>query len=219
MTPVDRLIVALDVPPDDAGVVFFRLNRQLGVTWFKVGATMLIEHRGRTLVENMQRDGARLMLDLKVYDVPSTVQHVVRAANETGVELLTVHMDCVYTAMRAKFSSRSVKILAVGPLTSAGPVGFGSIGFETDGLVCHPRSARFYRTTHGPEKLIVCPGIRPKAKDGRYETPDDHIKPMTAAEAIRNGADMIVVGRPITQAADPVAAARAILEEIDGVTS
>lgn len=214
---VDRLIVALDVPAADAGLITGRLMRELDLRRFKVGAASLMNWDDWRLVEQLVLDGAELMLDLKVYDVPSTVQRVVAAAHRMEARWLTVHVDCVYAATHQDgqlTAKNRPTILAVGPLTSDGPgAGYSSVGVGADGLVCHPSSAHFYRKTHGSGKLIICPGIRPGAA---VRESDDHVWPQTPSLAIKNGADLLVVGRPITTAADPVAAARAIVEEIRG---
>lgn len=216
MTPADRLVVALDVPAPRAGELFARLSCELGITRFKVNAATLLEFSGRTLINNMLSDGARLMLDLKVYDIDSTVERIVRQAHVMGAEMITVHTRSVGAAVQA--ASRNLLIIAVDALTSDGPWGGQELGaFEAaDGIVCHPASARYYREHYGEDKLIVCPGIRQVDHTGDYLPADDHVHPMSPFEAIRNGADLIVVGRPITGAADPVAAARAIVEEIEG---
>jgi orotidine-5'-phosphate decarboxylase len=219
MNPADRLIVALDVPAPEAGAIFSQLHRELGLTRFKLGAATLLESSGRTLVHNMLRDGARLMLDLKVYDVPSTVERVVRAAYAMGAELLTVHVDSVRAAVD---SAHRPKILAVGALTTTTvPMEHsgldGYVGYLADGIVCHPLHAGWLREAN-PGKLIVCPGIRPVDHTGDYLPRDDHASPSSPTQAIRNGADLLVVGRPITGADDPVAAARGIVEEISSAT-
>lgn len=213
MTPADRLVVALDVPSPRADELRRRLGRELGITRFKVNAATLLEIGGRTLINSMVEDGARLMLDLKVYDVDSTVERIVWQAHAMGTEMITVHVRSVGAAVKA--ASSHLLVIAVDALTSDGPGNGHALGefALADGIVCHPASARYYREHYGADKLIVCPGITPPGSLNSPER-DDHVYPLTPKQAIRNGADLIVVGRPITGADDPVAAARAIVEEI-----
>ena len=162
MTPIDRLIVALDLPPPEAEFVFFRLNRELGLTWFKIGVATLINYSGRILIENMRRDGAKIMLDLKVYDIGSTVERVVREASAMGAELLTVHVDSVKAAVESSNKLARPAILAVGGLTTnaADRRLDGYAGYRSDGIICHPRLVQRYRDAWGNGKLLVCPGVR-----------------------------------------------------------
>lgn len=222
-----ELIVALDLDAPAAGAVFLRLRRELDQRWFKIGPRILLGHSGITLIENMLRDDARLFFDMKIYDTRDTVAATARVAFAAGAEMLTIHAtpSMLEAAMGAKPHGSTAKVLAVIGLTDANEdrLSTTTAPAEFDGIVCSVQTAREIQMFGGkPEgKIIVCPGIRqgpppdrPNSILGGYETPDNHVRLGTPVEARAAGADYIVVGRPILNAPDPVAAARAILEEI-----
>ncbi len=229
-TPADdRLIVALDVPDVLAGL---RLAENLGdtVSFYKIGLGMLTG--GGLALANELKDamGKRIFLDMKFFDIGATVTAAVRGVAQFNLDLLTVHGDPhVVRAARDGAAGSGMKILAVTILTSldradldAGLMKPGNIGdlvqeraglaFDAgaDGVICSPHEAAMIRAL--PEsvgKLIVTPGVRPAGADL-----GDQKRVMTPAQAMANGADHVVVGRPIWQAADPRAAALAIRAEM-----
>jgi orotidine-5'-phosphate decarboxylase len=221
--PDDRLIVALDVPHAPAGLA---LAERLGdaVSFYKIGLGMLTTG-GLALARELKDDhGKRIFLDLKLFDIGATVEAAVRGLAAFGLDFLTVQGDpqVVRAAAQAKGDMR---ILAVTVLTSldradldanlirAGTVpeivlarAAAALAAGADGVIASPQEAAAIRAL--PEaagRLIVTPGIRPTGSDA-----GDQKRILTPAEAIRAGADHIVVGRPIWAAADPAAAARAI---------
>ena len=228
----DRLIVALDTPglPAAEAVV----ERLAGVVaHFKVGSA-LFTAAGPAAVEMVRRRGGRVFLDLKYHDIPATVAGAVEAAARLGVGLLTVHASGGAAMLRAAAAAAQAagrdrpRIVAVTVLTSLDraalqrelgvpaavlghAVQLAVLAREAgcDGVVASPREAARLRAILGPEALIVTPGIRQAG--GRA---DDQARTATPAVAVRAGADYLVVGRPITEAADPAAAAAAILAEL-----
>jgi orotidine-5'-phosphate decarboxylase len=186
---------------------------------------------GNSLVEALRARGYRIFLDLKLHDIPNTVAGAVRSVAGTGAELLTVHAAggpaMLQAAAEAADAPGSPRLLAVTVLTSmdaqelnaAGVPGLPADqvlrlallakGSGIDGMVCSPQEVEAVRSATGPETMLVVPGIRPLGS-----AVDDQRRVATAAETIARGASMLVVGRPITRATDPAAAARAILEEI-----
>ena len=225
----DRLIVALDVPDALAGL---ELARQLGdrVCFYKIGLGMLTGG-GLALANELKQDhGKRIFLDMKLFDIGATVESAVRGLARFGLDFLTVHGDPhVVRAAKEGAGGSDLKILAVTILTSldraeldAGMMRAGDLheltveraarAYEAgaDGVIASPREAAAIRALPGA-RLIVTPGVRPAGAalgdQKRVETP---------AQAIAAGVDHIVVGRPIWQAADPRAAAQAILAEMRG---
>ncbi|MFT4014967.1 MAG: orotidine-5'-phosphate decarboxylase [Paracoccus sp. (in: a-proteobacteria)] len=225
----DRLIVALDVPNALAGL---ELAERLGdaVNFYKIGLGMLTGGGLALANELKQEHGKRIFLDMKFFDIGATVQAAVRGIAQYDLDFLTVHGDPhVVRAAKQGAAGSGLKILAVTILTSldradldAGLIVPGDLAeivqtraaraleAGADGVIASPREAALIRAL--PEsagRLIVTPGVRPAGGDAgdqkRIETP---------ATAIANGADHIVVGRPIWQAADPRAAAQAILAEL-----
>ena len=225
----DRLIVALDVPNAVAG---FELAEKLGdsVGFYKIGLGMLTGG-GLGLANELIRDhGKRVFLDMKLFDIGATVEAAVRGLAKFDLDFLTVHGDphVVRAAMEGA-SGSGMKILAVTILTSldradldASLIQSGDIpdlvvtragrAFDAgaDGVIASPQEAALIRAL--PEaagKLIVTPGVRPQGA-----ALGDQKRVATPAQAIADGADHIVVGRPIWQAQDPAAAARAVLSEL-----
>lgn len=210
MTPADKLIVALDVPPDDALDLFTVLRLQTGITNFKIGVSTLLQRDGFDLVTNIRLNRGQVMLDLKLYDVADTVKRTMEIAAKLGATWVTVHVDCVEHVV-----GFGPKVLAVRRLTDGtGPFltteNLADDLSWADGLVCTAAQAKRVRMNFETDQILVCPGIRPAGTPS-----DNHQRPATPREAIEAGADYIVVGRPIYAAAGPVAAARAIIDEIE----
>ncbi|WP_372993274.1 orotidine-5'-phosphate decarboxylase [Sulfitobacter sp.] len=225
----DRLIVALDVSNAVAG---FELAEKLGdsVGFYKIGLGMLTGGGLGLANELIQDHGKRVFLDMKLFDIGATVEAAVRGLAKFDLDFLTVHGDphVVRAAMEGA-SGSGMKILAVTILTSldradldASLIQSGDIpdlvvtragrAFDAgaDGVIASPREAALIRAL--PEaagKLIVTPGVRPQGA-----ALGDQKRVATPAQAIADGADHIVVGRPIWQAQDPAAAARAVLSEL-----
>jgi orotidine-5'-phosphate decarboxylase len=228
----DRLIVALD--PPDLGAAEALVERLAGVVLhFKVGS-VLFTAAGPAAVEMVQRRGGRVFLDLKYHDIPATVAGAVHAAARLGVGLLTVHASGGVAMLRAAAEAARAargarpQIVAVTVLTSVDraalhrelgvpvaveghAVHLAALAREAgcDGVVASPREAARLRAILGPAALIVTPGIRPTGSGA-----DDQARTAAPAMAVRAGADYLVVGRPITGASDPAAAATAILAEL-----
>ena len=220
------IIVALDFETADEAR---RLVSQLGtqVNFYKVGME-LYAAAGMDFVRELAGQGKDVFLDLKFYDIPETVKRAVAQVARTGVRFLTVHS--VASVMKAAAEGRAkspLKLLAVTVLTSFGPEDMEDLGHECsvsdlveerarkavragmDGVVCSPREARMVREVLGSQPLIVTPGVRsPGAAAG------DQKRVATPAQAMRDGASYLVIGRQITRAADPAAEAAKVIAEI-----
>ena len=225
----DRLIVALDVPHAVAGL---ELAKKLGdtVSFYKIGLGMLTGGGMALANELIQEHGKRIFLDMKLFDISATVEAAVRGLAQFDLDFLTVHGDphVVRAAMQGAAGSRT-KILAVTILTSldrndldAAMIQAGDIpdlvqtragralDAGADGVIASPQEAALIRALPEAEgKLIVTPGVRPTGA-----ALGDQKRVATPGQAIKDGADHIVVGRPIWQAEDPAAAARAVLAEL-----
>jgi orotidine-5'-phosphate decarboxylase len=224
--PEDRLAFALDV--DDLAQArdwVRRLRDRVGV--FKVGLELFVRF-GPAAVDVVRSAGARCFLDLKLHDIPETVARSVRAAGETGAELLTVHASGGRTMLeRAAIEARGkVKLLAVTALTSLDDRALADLGYAgtvddavrrwaslamssgVGGVVCSVHEAATLRAML-PDLFIVTPGIRPTGGAA-----GDQSRVATPERAVRAGADLLVVGRPIRDAEDPEGAADAIVGEI-----
>jgi orotidine-5'-phosphate decarboxylase len=232
LTPRGRLIVALDVPGlVEAGGLVERLRGV--VSAFKIGS-QLFTATGPAAVEVVRKAGGRVLLDLKYHDIPATVGSAVRAAAQLGVAWLTVHAAGGSAMLRAAVGAAAEagpdrpRILGVTLLTSLDRaalqrelqvplaveghvVHLARLAREAgcDGVVASPREASRIRAMLGRECLVVTPGIRPGGADA-----GDQARVATPAAARRAGADYVVVGRPITEAADPAATAQAIIDEL-----
>jgi len=222
----DRLIVALDTP--DAGEAR-RLVERIGegVIFYKVGME-LAYGGGLELVPELVQAGKQVFLDLKLHDIPNTVERATAQAARLGARFLTVHAyPQTMRAAVAGAKGSGTQILAVTVLTSSDDADLSEACYRfgvvetvrrradqahelgVEGLVASAAEAALIRQTVGQAMLLVTPGIRPAAAAA-----GDQKRVATPAEAIRNGADYLVVGRPITQAPDPRAAAEAIIAEI-----
>jgi orotidine-5'-phosphate decarboxylase len=225
-----RVIVALDFP--DAGRALALVARlEPGACRLKVGKE-LFTAAGPGLIEQLHKAGFEIFLDLKYHDIPSTVASACAAAAELGVWMINVHAlggRAMMEAARAALSRRRTppKLVAVTLLTSVGVAELQDIGLPgnpqevvvrlaqlaqacgLDGVVCSAQEARDLRQRCGPGFLLVTPGIRPAGS-----LTDDQRRVATPREALADGADYLVIGRPITQAPDPPAALRGIGIEI-----
>src|SRR5437016_748914 len=237
--PSDKLIVALDVATADRALELFNALHDLA-GMFKIGS-QLFTAAGRGIVRQIVARGGRVFLDLKFHDIPNTVAAAGVEATRLGVSIFNVHASGGVEMMKrtaeavAEIAERErlvkPKVVGVTLLTSLDQASLKQLGINDDppavvarlarvaancgldGVVASPREIRTIReTVVNRDFLIVTPGIRPSA-----DATQDQRRTLTAAEAIRAGADYLVVGRPIINAEDPLDAARKIVEEIDGV--
>ncbi|MEW6254432.1 MAG: orotidine-5'-phosphate decarboxylase [Pseudomonadota bacterium] len=228
-TPVsDRLIVALDFPSVSAAEA---MVWQLGdaVSFYKIGLELTIAG-GLDLAADLIGAGKKVFLDLKLHDIGQTVERATAAAAERGVTLFTVHAYPQTLAAAARGAQgSSLKVLGVTVLTSYDAQDLAAAGYAygvedmvrrraeqarasgVAGVICAPTDAAMVRGVLGADRLVVTPGVRPAGADV-----GDQKRIATPADAIRAGADAIVVGRPITAAADPAGVAQAILADIEG---
>jgi orotidine-5'-phosphate decarboxylase len=226
IAPRDRLIVALDVPSlDIAEAMINRLGDS--VTFYKVGYRLAYAG-GLPLVGKLADRGKKVFLDLKLHDIGNTVTQGVQSITKLGATFLTVHAypQTMKAAVEGRTGS-SLRILAVTVLTSYNDDDLHAAGYRlgvselvearaqqaqvlgVDGLVCAPEEAGSLRKIVGHQMNLVTPGIRPAGSAS-----GDQKRIMTPGRAIAAGADYLVVGRPVVEAADPKAVAEAIQAEI-----
>lgn len=232
LQPIDRLIFPLDVPNKAEAVKFISLLKD-EVGLFKVGLELFMAE-GPAFLQFLG-DTARVdfFLDLKFHDIPATMQGA-KARIMKGAKFVTVHVDQGKSTLKASVESLKdgAKVLGVTVLTHLGPDDLEAMGIAKeytqptrlvllraklakaagcDGVVCAGTEAKAVKEAFGPDFLVVCPGIRPSwaAVPG-----DDQRRTTTAYDAIKAGADYLVVGRPIRQADDPAEAARRVVQEI-----
>ncbi len=229
-----RIIVALDFPSDQPALA---LVDQLAPAKcrLKVGKE-LFTRSGPGLVRDLQGRGFEVFLDLKFHDIPNTTSAAVAAAADLGVWMVNVHAsggEKMMTACRDRleaFGKDRPLLIAVTVLTSMGAGDLAGIGITDspeaqvsrlatltrncglDGVVCSAQEAPALKAAQGTDFKLVTPGIRPLSADK-----GDQQRIMTPTEAIKAGSDYLVIGRPITQAADPLAALEAIHSEVIGV--
>jgi orotidine-5'-phosphate decarboxylase len=225
------VIIALDVPTGHEALALVDLLGEQG-TFYKVGLE-LYTREGPGVVEALRARGKRVFLDLKLHDIPNTVAGAVRAASEQDVELLTVHATGGEAMMAAAQDAAAgrVRLLAVTLLTSLQPAAVERIwGRELaslrdevlrlagqaraagiEGVVSSAHEAEALRRHLGAEAYLVTPGIRLAGGEAH-----DQARVMTPAHAVAAGADVLVVGRAVTAAADPAAALTQVLDEARG---
>jgi orotidine-5'-phosphate decarboxylase len=230
-----RLICALDLPScDQARAIVRRLGDRVGV--YKIGLELLTVG-GMDLAAELKAGGRQVFLDWKLHDIGETVRRATASIAATGTcDFLTVHAEpqVMMAAVRGRAHRREMKILGVTVMTSLDDVTVREIGYsldvrtlvaqrirqaiecEIDGVIASPHEAdlarRIAEDEGRPGFLIVTPGVRPAGSDR-----NDQARAATPAEALTAGATHLVCGRPITAAADPLAAAEAILAEMAGV--
>jgi orotidine-5'-phosphate decarboxylase len=229
MEPSRRILCAIDTTDLDAAVDLARaLNGKVGGV--KLGKEFFTAH-GPQGVARISDTGQRIFLDLKFHDIPNTVAGAVRAAAGLGCFLLTIHASggagMIRAAMEARGDAADLSIVAVTVLTSLGPADMDDIGQAqpiadqvlrlgrlaresgASGVVASPHEVAILRDALGPDFLLVVPGVRPV-----WASSDDQKRVMTPSDAVRAGADYLVIGRPITQSPDPADAAQRIANEI-----
>jgi orotidine-5'-phosphate decarboxylase len=226
----DRLIVALDVP--DAAAAIELVNRlENTCSWFKVGLELFVA-AGPAILDPLRSRGHSIFLDLKFHDIPNTVAGAVSSAAALGVRMMTVHAAGGPAMLAAARAALEVcvdppELLAVTVLTSMDNEQVNAIGLDRSpgeqvgllarmgiaagirGFVCSPHEVSSLRSIAGPEAVLVVPGIRPAGA-----AVGDQRRVATPPDALRRGASYLVIGRPITQAANPAEAAEQILREM-----
>ena len=230
MTADPRLIVALDVPTRaDAETLVASLDD--AVSFYKIGLQLLASD-GMAMARELKANGKSLFLDWKLHDIGATVEKATAAVVASGAcDLLTVHAEpqVMAAAVKGRGGDRTAKILGVTVLTSLDDQALVELGYGltvrdlvarrirqaldagVDGVVASPHEAALAREIGGPDFLVVTPGVRPAGA-----AMDDQARAATPSDALRSGASHLVVGRPISAASDPRAAALAITKEMAG---
>ncbi len=228
MTPADRILCAIDTPDLTAATALAKsLSGTIG--GIKLGKEFFTA-QGPDGVRHIAQTGHKIFLDLKFHDIPNTVAGAVAAAMTLDCFMLTIHASGGPAMIRAAADARGEtgpKIVAVTVLTSLGDDDLASVGqlgpaaqqvmrlgkmaraAGADGLVASPHEVAALRSALGADCLLVVPGVRPV-----WASTDDQVRIMTPAEAVKAGADYLVIGRPITRAKNPRDAARRIADEI-----
>lgn len=233
----DRIIVPLDVPTEAAALDL--IDRLPEVTFWKVGLELFVA-TGERLLHTLKRKDKKIFLDLKFHDIPNTVAGACASAARYGVDLLTVHaVNGSIGLRRAQEAAQSAasnagvappNIIAVTLLTSISEtiltqelhsslsvadytIAMAQLAQQSglSGIVCSPQEAQSLRSVCGDSFLLVCPGVRPMGSDQ-----GDQQRTMTPKEAFQAGASYLVIGRPITAAADPAAAFEKIVLDCIG---
>jgi orotidine-5'-phosphate decarboxylase len=232
IAPREKIIVALDVPTKAAAL---ELVAQLGseIPFFKIGL-QLYTAEGPEIVRAVLAAGAKVFLDLKLHDIPNTVAKAVESASQLGVQMLTIHLtggaEMIGAALNARKNDMSILGVTVLTSTTEGTlreVGvtdkidnhvlrLAKLGVTTgiDGVVASPHEIKMLRAEFGDQIKIVVPGIRPS-----WSEAGDQKRVMTPREALQNGADYLVIGRPIIAHPNPREAIGKILEELTAYKS
>ena len=235
MAVEDRIIVPLDVPSEEKAIALVEQLPQ--VTFWKVGLELFVSS-GPQMLRLLKNRQKRIFLDLKFHDIPNTMAGACRKAAAYGVDLITVHATAGRSALKAASIAATegseeagcppAKLIAITLLTSLTSrdlafdlkiplelpeyaLQMALLAQETglNGAVCSPQEVEQLRQTCGDDFLLVCPGVRPK-----WAEAGDQKRSLTPSDAIKAGADYLVIGRPITAATDPVAAWERICDEL-----
>jgi orotidine-5'-phosphate decarboxylase len=231
MTADSRLIVALDLPTRGEAEALVETLGDAAV-FYKIGLQLLASD-GMALAADLKRGGRSIFLDWKLHDIGATVEKATAAIVATGAcDLLTVHAEpqVMAAAVRGRAGARATKILGVTVLTSLDDADLAALGYGfgvgalverrirqaldagLDGVVASPHEAALARSIGGPDFLVVTPGMRPAGA-----SLDDQSRAATPSDALTAGASHLVVGRPITAANDPRAAALAVAAEMAAI--
>ena len=230
-----KIIVPLDVSTEQEAIAL--LDTLPDVSFWKVGLELFVSC-GPSILQVLKHRQKRIFLDLKFHDIPNTVAGACHAAASYGIELLTIHATVGRTALRSAVSAAiegarnagcdPPRLVAITLLTSLNsrdlafdlkvPLELPEYALQMallakdvglDGAVCSPQEAQQLRQICGNDFLLICPGVRPKWAEG-----GDQRRVMTPGEAVKAGADYLVIGRPITGAIDPAAAWAKICAEL-----
>jgi orotidine-5'-phosphate decarboxylase len=232
--PKDYIVFPLDLPTYDQAMSYVeRLKGRVGL--FKVGLELFISQGPDILKGIRDAGGAGIFLDLKLHDIPATVQRAFMAASRHGPEFVSVHCDEGEEVLKgvAEGNPGHTRILAITVLTSLNQDKLMALGYEEryardisalvllkarmareagcHGVVCSGLEVAMIRREMGPDFIAVTPGIRPA---WTIVAGDDQQRIVTPADAVRNGSDYVVIGRPIRDAEDPADAAERVAEEI-----
>jgi orotidine-5'-phosphate decarboxylase len=234
----DKIIVALDVGDEESAIAL--IDKLESVTFWKVGLE-LFTSAGPRILEILKSRQKRIFLDLKFHDIPNTVAGACRSAARYGVDLMTIHATSGTDALKAAKEAveegaaqagvKPSKLIAVTVLTSISsrqlaldlkvPIELPEYALDMalmaqeaglDGAVCSPQEVTQLRQTCGDDFVLVCPGVRPT-----WAAQGDQKRSLTPAQAIQAGADYLVIGRPITAAAEPELAWKRISQELTTV--
>lgn len=232
----DRLIVALDVPTIDKAKELVASLRDV-VSAFKIGFHLWIANGADNLIQGLIDGGKNVFIDAKLYDIENTVELAVRTAADRKIKFITVHHNekVVKAAVRGR-GDRDIKIFVVPLLTMFDIQNLRDMGirktvgeviarnaeraleFGCDGVIASPRDdipgIKMIAKGKGKTLLVATPGVRPSGS-----STDDHRRFGTPADAIRNGADYLIVGRPIYRSTNPLKAARSIISEMEAATA
>jgi orotidine-5'-phosphate decarboxylase len=234
--PKDYLIFPLDVPSMEEAVALVKTLAPV-VGTFKVGLELFIKS-GPEIIRRIKNHapGCNIFLDLKLHDIPATVNRAMRQVAALGIDMATVHCGESDSMLEAAVegAGHAVKVLGVTVLTSVGTDDLLRAGYDRAlaadlpelvlkkarmadksgcaGVICSPLEAGVIKKHFGHGFLAVTPGVRPQQKNA---LPDDQVRVSTPEGAIKNGSDYLVIGRPIREAGNPLAAATAILSEIE----
>ena len=232
--PKDYIAFPLDIPDYDEAVRFVRLLKD-HVGLFKVGLELFISHGPKILKAINETASNKIFLDLKLHDIPATVTRAFMAASRYNPEFVTVHCDQGEGVLKAVADNNpgNTKILAVTVLTSLNRDNLEKLGYERKyvedlsalvlmkarmakeagchGIVCSGHEVSMVKKALGPDMIAVTPGIRPA---WTVMEEDDQKRIVTPERAVRDGADYIVIGRPIRDAKDPAGAAQRVAQEI-----
>lgn len=235
---IDKIIVPLDVPTETAAIAL--IDQLPQISWWKVGLELFVSC-GPNILSILKQRQKRIFLDLKFHDIPNTVAGACRSAASYGVDLLTIHATSGRVALTAAQEAvtegakatgqKPPQLIAITILTSLTSrdlafdlkiplelpeyaLQMALLAQETglSGAVCSPQEVEQLRRVCGDNFVLVCPGVRPTWAEGR-----DQKRSLTPAKAIKAGADYLVIGRPITAAANPKEALERICKEIEGV--
>jgi orotidine-5'-phosphate decarboxylase len=227
MTNADKIIVALDVATKKEALALVEQLREQ-ISFFKIGL-QLYTAEGPGIVRDVLATGAKVFLDLKLHDIPNTVERAVGSAGQLGVHMLTIHLCGGEEMIRAAVAARktNLSILGVTALTSADQQTLRQVGISDeihdhvlrlaklgaeariDGLVASAHEVKMLRAEFGTKTKLVVPGIRPS-----WSEAGDQERVMTPREALGSGADFLVIGRPIIAHSSPREAVGKILDEI-----
>jgi orotidine-5'-phosphate decarboxylase len=228
----DRLIIALDVPDTDTAQALVSRIGAAG-SFYKIGMELCMSPGFFGLLEWLRQQDKKVFVDLKFFDIPETVARAVRSLSERGATYCTIHGNQSMMQAAAKAKTKGLKVLAVTALTSLDRGDLDDLGFTCDiadlvlsrarralaagcdGVVSSGLEVAKLRAEAPRELIVVTPGIRPVDNDVIASGSGDQKRVMTPAQAIAAGADHLVVGRPVRDAADPRAAVEAIVDEIE----